>query len=214
MDWSLSSLAAATVVFAATDIDDILILAAFFGDRTLRRRAVVLGQFAGIAIITAVSAIAAYLALTIPEGWIALLGLVPLGMGLRKLWQLRSGVDADDDDELEAARRAESVAERRLHSQLAAVAAVTVANGGDNFSVYIPVFANDIAGIPAYATVFMLLTGAWCAVAYLLVNNPAGATVMRRWGHVLLPVVLVAIGAWILWDAREALATLLTRPAA
>ena len=36
------------VVFATTNIDDILLLAAFFSDRTLRPRAIVIGQFAGI----------------------------------------------------------------------------------------------------------------------------------------------------------------------
>jgi cadmium resistance protein CadD (predicted permease) len=25
---------------------------------------------------------------------------------------------------------------------------------------------------------------------------------MRRWGHAILPVVLIALGASILWDAR------------
>jgi cadmium resistance protein CadD (predicted permease) len=46
------------VLFATTNIDDILLLSAFFADRTLRPAAVVVGQFAGIAVLTIVSGVA------------------------------------------------------------------------------------------------------------------------------------------------------------
>jgi cadmium resistance protein CadD (predicted permease) len=51
------------------------------------------------------------------------------------------------------------------------VAAVTFANGGDNIGVYVPVFAT--AGVD-------------------------GISVLSRWGHILLPLVLIAIGLLIL----------------
>src|SRR5688572_980443 len=73
------------VVFATTNIDDILLLAAFFADRTMRPAAVVVGQFVGIAALTFASAVAALLALTVPDGWIALLGIAPLALGIRGL---------------------------------------------------------------------------------------------------------------------------------
>ena len=122
------------VVFATTNIDDILLLAAFFADRTLRPRAIVIGQFAGIGALTAVSAVAALLALTIPEGWIGLLGLVPLALGMRGLyasWRPRASDHADDDE------AGDVHVDTRSRMQWGAVASVTIANGGDNLGVYI-----------------------------------------------------------------------------
>lgn len=197
MVFSLSTLLAAAVVFATTNIDDIVLLAAFFGDSRIRRTAVVIGQFLGIGALTAASAVAGYLALAVPPGWIALLGLVPLGLGIQKLLQLRKP-DNDVDTPLLAERKAET----RLHSQVLAVAAVTIANGGDNLGVYVPLFARDASIIPVYAVVFTLLTAVWCLLGYAMVKHPAGAAVMRRWGHLVLPIVLIAIGVHVLLGAR------------
>lgn len=44
------------------------------------------------------------------------------------------------------------------------VAAVTLANGGDNIGVYVPVFANSgTSGMVAYLVVFLALVAVWCA---------------------------------------------------
>jgi cadmium resistance protein CadD (predicted permease) len=56
MESSLAVVGAAALVFAATNIDDVVLLAAFFGDARLRPRAIVAGQFTGIATLTAASA--------------------------------------------------------------------------------------------------------------------------------------------------------------
>jgi cadmium resistance protein CadD (predicted permease) len=67
----------AVIVFVITNVDDILLLAAFLADRSLRPRAIVAGQFVGIAILRAARAVAAVLALAVPEGWLGLLGFAP-----------------------------------------------------------------------------------------------------------------------------------------
>ena len=48
---------------------------------------------------------------------------------------------------------------------------------------------------------FAVMTGLWCAVGYKLVNNALVGEHIRRYGHILLPVVLIAIGVWILRGA-------------
>lgn len=196
---SFSSLGTAIVVFAVTDIDDLVLLAAFFGDPHLRRRAIVAGQFVGIGLLTAASALAAWAAIAIPPGWISLLGLLPLGLGLYKLWELRRR--AADDDEAGEVMQAERRLEGKLHSQILSVAAVTVASGADNLSVYIPLFAANFAALPLFVGVFAVMTAIWCALGYALVRNPAGAALMNRWGHILLPLVLIALGLHILSGA-------------
>ena len=82
-----------------------------------------------------------------------------------------------------------------------AVAGVTIANGGDNLAVYIPVFASGIHAIPIYILTFAVMTGLRCGAGYKLVNNALVGEPIRRYGHILLPLVLIAIGVWILRDA-------------
>jgi cadmium resistance protein CadD (predicted permease) len=185
----------AIAVFASTNIDDIVLLTAFFGDVRLRRMSIVAGQFLGICILTTVSALVASASLIIPSGWAALLGIVPLGLGLRDLWVLRRDRSSDDDHGATPAGR---VFDRRIDSQILGISAVTVANGGDNLGVYIPLFANNLAVVPLFAAVFVAMTAVWCGVGYLFVNNPVGAALVGRFGRILLPVVLIVIGVYIL----------------
>lgn len=189
----------AVMVFASTNIDDVFLLAAFFADPHLRVRSVVLGQFIGIGALVAASAAAAWASLAVPEGYTALLGAVPLALGLHKLWRIRQPDSEASDGDVQAA---EALAERRTHSQVLAVTGVTVANGGDNLGVYIPLFASEPAGIPIYVAVFAGMTALWCFAGYRLVQNRFVGAQIKRYAHVALPVVLIGLGVWILAGAR------------
>jgi cadmium resistance protein CadD (predicted permease) len=199
----LPAMAIAVAVYASTNIDDLLILAVFFADPQVRVGAVVAGRFLGLAVLVLASAAAALLAMAVPGEWIALLGLVPLALGLRLLPALfgKSG-DADEEEE-EALAGARQSARRGFVAQSLTVAGVTLANGGDNLGVYIPLFATAPQAIITYIAVFAVMTAAWCALGYLVVNNPLIGDRIRRHGHVLLPVVLIALGLYILSDAVE-----------
>jgi cadmium resistance protein CadD (predicted permease) len=194
-----STVGIGAVVFAVTNIDDVIVVAAFFADQRLPRRAVVVGQFLGIGVLVLASALAALLTLAVPQGWIALLGLVPLAMGLRSLVALRRG--RLEDEESTGRVAAARLDERPPYGPMLAIAAVTVANGGDNLGVYIPLFASTPDAIPAYAAVFGLMTALLCLVGHLAVNNRLLGASTRRYGHVALPFVLIAVGGYILSGA-------------
>ena len=200
----MSSLAATVgigaVVFAVTNIDDVIVVAAFFADPRLRRRWVVAGQFLGIGALVLASALAALLALAVPQGWIALLGMVPLVMGLRSLLALRRDLGRVEQAVPGVAARARLDA-RAPYWQILTVASVTVANGGDNLGVYIPLFAVAPASIPVYAMVFGVMTTLLCVAGYLAVSNRFLGPSIGRYGHMALPIVLIAIGAYILTGA-------------
>ena len=192
----LADVGTAIAVFVVTNVDDILLLAALFGSG-LAVRAVVAGQFLGIAVLTGVSVGAAYAATAVPTAWVHWLGLLPIAMGVWLLVQLirkRSDGAPDRPDDVAAEQQFEA----KLGSQVLGVTAITIANGGDNLSVYIPLFAKSVAVLPVYVIVFAVLTAVWCWLGYVLVKNPIGGAVMERWGHILLPFVLIAIGVHIL----------------
>jgi cadmium resistance protein CadD (predicted permease) len=198
----LTQLGVAVIVFASTNIDDLLILSVFFASAILRKRSIVMGQFLGIGTLVAASAVAAVAALTVPDGWTHLLGVVPLALGLRHLstaLRTRGHEDEDDDDRRLTEER---VTDQRTHSQVLAVAGVTIANGGDNLGVYIPLFASASWAIPIYASIFAAMTALWCWIGYRLVGSPFVGDRIRRYGHIALPVVLIALGLHILAGAR------------
>ncbi|AQW55696.1 cadmium resistance transporter [Streptomyces violaceusniger] len=181
-------------LFAVTNVDDILILSLFFAQGARHRgsaRRIVLGQYLGFAAILAVAAAAAFGATFLPETAVPYLGLLPLALGLKAAWQAwKQRGEGDDED----GHAAEGGGPRALE-----VAAVTFANGGDNIGVYVPVFATAGAGgMSVYAVVFLALVGVWCLVGRFFAGRPVIAKALSRWGHVLLPLVLIALGLLIL----------------
>lgn len=189
----------AIVVFISTNIDDIFLLAAFFADKKLKARSIILGQCLGIGALVAVSAVVAWLAFALPEGWISLLGFLPLYLGLSQIKSLWA--DVDDTEEDAEIQLQEHTVERSMGSQMVAVAGVTIANGGDNLGVYIPMFANSLTSIPLFAVVFAVMTLLWCLLGYVLVNNRVFGHMIRKYGHKILPIVLTLLGLDILSGA-------------
>jgi cadmium resistance protein CadD (predicted permease) len=181
-------------MFAVTNIDDILVLALFFGQATNRAGAVrvVVGQYLGFAAILAAAILGALGAGLLPESVIPYLGLLPLLLGLRAAWtawrERRSG--NHDDDRAASALEGPGILQ---------VAAVTLANGGDNIGVYVPVFAvAGTAGMVMYVVVFLIGVAIWCAAGRFFATRPVIAKALSRGGHILMPIVLIAIGAIIL----------------
>ncbi len=180
-------------MFVATNIDDLVVLAVFFGrargDGSAILR-VVLGQYAGFIAILAVCVLGAVGARLLPDTAVAYFGLVPLLLGIRAAW-LAWRHRNDDDDDWEVGNRP--------GVGIATVAAVTFANGGDNIGVYVPVFAvAGPTGMPAYVIVFLIGVGLWCALSQRIAAHPAVAKILERWEHVLLPVVFIGIGLAVL----------------
>jgi cadmium resistance protein CadD (predicted permease) len=173
---------AGAAAFAATNLDDLLLLIAFFAAGTYRARDVVLGQYAGIGLLFAVSAAASLVSLVIPASHLSLLGLLPVLIGLKQLF----GKDAPE--------RAVPAT-----SGFLSVAAVTVASGGDNIGVYTPLFATSSAqAIGAIGAIFAVMTALWCLAAHWLVRHPAAGAPIRRYGSKAMPLVLIGIGLFIL----------------
>lgn len=204
MEQILPVLGVSVVVFVSTNIDDILLLSAFFADPGFTPAQVVAGQLLGNAALVIASVACALLAVRVPDGWIGLLGLAPLALGLRGLWALWRGSRAGEAGVADGADAAGSAREPHGSAsrfKVIAVASVTVANGGDNLGVYIPLFSSSPAHIPLHAAVFAVMTGAWCALGHRLVNHPILGTRIRRSGRAALPFVLLGLGLWILSDA-------------
>jgi len=88
------------------------------------------------------------------------------------------------------------------HTNIAAVVAVTVANGGDNVSVYIPLFAmRSASDIALMGVVFAVMTALWLNLAYWLTRHRMIGAPVRRYTRLLMPFVFVTLGVLILYQA-------------
>jgi cadmium resistance protein CadD (predicted permease) len=175
-------------MFAATNVDDLVLLAVFFGQAAGRwgTGKVVAGQFLGFGATLAASIGGALGAGLLPDGAVRWLGVLPLLLGIRAAWQAWR----TDDDEPAVA------------TGVLAIAVVCFANGGDNVGVYVPAFAaTGPAGLVGYSVVFLVGVAVWCVAGWFLATRPGIARVLARWGHVVLPVVLIALGVLILVGA-------------
>jgi cadmium resistance protein CadD (predicted permease) len=181
-------LATAFVAFAGTTVDDLVVLAALFTtNRAVGRpntATIVGGQYAGFASIVVLALLAARGLQIIPEPWIGLLGLVPIGFGL---WGLVRAGTGDRDDK------------PPLASTFPQVVAVTFANGADNISVFTPLFRSmELIGSLTVAGVFLGLIGVWCGIGRALGTHRIVVGTIGRVSHWLVPIVFIVVGTSIL----------------
>ncbi|GII34811.1 cadmium resistance transporter [Planotetraspora mira] len=190
----LAAIGTGTAVFAGTNVDDIIILTVLFLSSRASGRPrpwqIVGGQYAGIAALVAVSAIAALGLTIVPDRWVGLLGLVPFGLGLWGMIKSIRTIDAGVDPSPTVA------------TGLLSVAGVTIANGADNISVYTPMFRTIgvTAGLVT-VTVFTVLVAVWCAAGSWLGSHGRVIAVVERFGHWLVPAVFMVIGAVIVVES-------------
>ena len=189
----LTSVLQAIGLFAATNIDDIIVLSLFFargaGQRGTTAR-ILAGQYLGFAgILAAAILVTIGAGAFLPSAAIPYFGLIPLGLGLWAAWEAWRG-DGDDDDEAKVAGKKVGVG---------TVAGVTFANGGDNIGVYTPVFLSvEPLAVVAYCVIFLALVAVLVALARFVATRPPIAEVLERFEHILFPIVLIGLGIVIL----------------
>lgn len=208
MNWLAAALTSGIAAFCATNIDDIIILILFFAqvNATFRKRHIIVGQYLGFTALLLASLPGFFGRLAVSPEWIGLLGFIPIGIGILQLIR-----GAETEPEVQDVTHApdKSMSKTRLQSFFASlispqtygVAAVTIANGGDNISIYVPLFAShDLAGLCVILGVFYVLVGVWCYVGYLLSSHQAIALLITRYGHAIVPFVMIGLGLFILFD--------------
>lgn len=197
----IATVIAAMTAFAATNIDDIVILMLLFSQEnaSFPTRHIVVGQYLGFAVLLLVSLPSFFGGMVISKPWIGLLGFVPIAIGIIHLRD-----NADDDADIQTINASSpklTPFTRLLHPQVFQVAAITVANGGDNIGIYVPLFASsNLISLSIILIVFALLIGVWCFVAYQLTRHRAIAPILTRYTKRIVPFVLIGLGLYILFE--------------
>lgn len=215
MNGLIQAILTGTTAFVATNIDDIILLMLFFAqvNSTFRSRHIVLGQYLGFTGLIIASLPGFFSGLILPRPWIGLLGILPIAIGIHALIHpdtdetqiqtVSSAVKKSDGDRSLWARfwaRLKSL----FAPQTYTVTAVTLANGGDNIGIYVPLFASSSwSSLLTILSVFYSLIGIWCYVAYRLARQPAIASVLTRYSQRIVPFVLIGLGLFILIESES-----------
>lgn len=182
MNGYISLLSASIATFAATNIDDAFLLTLFFARRIPTRR-IVAGQYVGFAAILGISLIGVWCALAIPHRWIHFLGVLPLAIGIRRLLQ---------------ARRSDALQPGIMTESVTSIGLLTLSNGADNISVYMPFFVINRADLGLILLAYVALVALWCFVGRWLGNHALILRSVERWGHWVVPAVFVGLGIYVL----------------
>jgi cadmium resistance protein CadD (predicted permease) len=183
--------------FVATNIDDIFVLMMFFSSLTFPVRQVVLGQFIGIGLLIAISALGSLISLVVPTYIIGLMGIIPIIIGIKNLVEIRK------KDKSPSRQAVQNKKKNRSYFSFLSVAAITFSNGGDNIGVYVPLFSkyNTVSQITTLIAVFIAMTAIWCISSYYFMNHPLVASKIRHIGNIILPFVLIGLGIYILTES-------------
>lgn len=198
--------------FVSTNIDDLLILIAFFATPRFPPFQIVLGQYIGMGSLIVVSLLGLLIALVVPRNLIGLIGLFPIAIGIKELLELHkksNDYDNNNKDDDEEEEKNEQLAKQRLQRSkkiaylpFLTVAAVTF-SGGEEIGIYTSLFAtnNEVIHIITLVSVVMVLTGFWCGLANYFVNHSFLAERFRRIAGRLLPFVLIGLGIYVMAEA-------------
>ena len=182
----ITTVVTAVMAYISTNIDDIFVLVFLLCQvRGTAKGRSIAGHFLGVGMITLVSMLGALGLQKLPLKYVGLLGLVPIGLGIRA-WLCR---DHDEETGSDAVG-------------LWGMALITLGNGADNVGVYLPLFTGFSASERVAATVvFALMTAVWVWLANSLAGFPKVKTAIGRYKTVLVPLVFIALGGFIILES-------------
>jgi cadmium resistance protein CadD (predicted permease) len=187
------TVAAAAVMFAATNVDDAVVLTVLHAARRAtgapKQSAIWVGQYLGVGLMVVVALLAATGFRVVALHWVGLLGLIPLTRGIVMLATATTGALRGDDDDSAPV----------MATGWWQVTALTFANGGDNIAAYTAAFRiMGPADTTVTVTVFAAGIAVWCVATSLLVARLRLVEVLQRSSRWIIPVVFIALGVYII----------------
>ena len=147
--------------FIASNIDDTFILILLFSSLNFQTRHIIIGLSLGIGVLIMISALGALIALALPPFLIALMGLIPIALGVKRLVEHQKRITSKN----------KTLQDNKGQGLIPflTVSGITISNGGDDIGVFTPLFAkyNTVAEITTLVAIFMAMTLVWCILFIL-----------------------------------------------
>ncbi|MHB8807535.1 MAG: CadD family cadmium resistance transporter [Anaerolineaceae bacterium] len=188
----LATIFTAIATYVATSIDYLIILVIFFSREKGKNqiKSVVLGQYLGTGALVIFSLLIAFGFSFIPRSWIiGLLGLIPIALGLKVLFK--------DDEEEEENEVMESA--HKFRSLVLSLTALTIASGGDNIGIYVPLFSSITSSeIKVTVVVYFILVAVLCYISNRIANIKYVGETIEKYERIIVPIVFIGLGIMIL----------------
>ena len=183
-------------LFAVTNIDTLLVVAAFCVDRDYRTVEVFLGYYVGVIVALTATIVGAMFVAGWLRSWSFLLGIFPIALGVRSLLNQRASGDGEEG----VKRGVDGSGLSRAGTGRTVIVFTTVIGlSGDNVVVYIPFFL-ELSADELRVVVVAYLLGALLVfpVAVAIARRTVSAGVPEWVDRLLVPVTLVLMGTYIL----------------
>lgn len=202
MSGLVTAITTGITAFCATNVDDLAILLLLFSQKkpSFRYQQILVGQYLGFTLLVIASLPGFLGGLLIPQDAIGLLGFIPIIIGIDRLLNKK---DSLSEVELSTELNANSIFSNLISSETYSVAALTVANGTDNASVYIPLFAHSsLSSLLIILSIFFCLVGVWCYIAQKLTNSLTVTHLLNSYSHNFVGMFLIGLGIFIVLDSQ------------
>lgn len=186
----IASIFTSIIAYISTNIDDIFVLMILLAQAaTGVKGKLIAGHFLGVCLITVVSMLGAFGLQSLPLKYVGILGLVPIGLGIKAWLDHKKGSDGDGAPEVQGV-------------SLLSMAMITVGNGADNVGVYIPLFTG-FSGSERIGSVivFAAMTALWIFLANSLAQFPRVKSAVGKYKNIIIPAVFILLGVYIIMDS-------------
>lgn len=213
MEALIATLQAALAVAMATTFDDNIYLTGFFSetDQDFRPIHIIVGELLGFTALITTSFIASRaLANTVPLTMIGWLGMLPILIGCHNLVKLLKPIGKRDlipltgkgDKRQGFSSTRPRITKTLRDPQTYRVSAITISNGGNNLSIYIPFMATSsaIAGLLTVLVCYLAVMS-WLLLSFRLTRLPGISMHLSRHAGRIFPFVLMWLGFRILHDS-------------
>lgn len=189
MAGALTMIVLAAGTFAATNVDNLVLLVAWMLSGRVPRHHIFMGYAVGMALLLAVTIGLGFSSNLMPVQYLGYLGIIPVLLGVKMLFDLRRKNNVGLDD-LQAPSPKSSIVE---------IASTQLANGVDTILVFSPLLA-DSSGDIDYVIVssFTVMVAMWFGVAWLLALHASRLKYVTLAGQWIAPVVMILVGIYIL----------------
>ena len=150
--------------FAATNVDNLVLMVVLLGAQPENKASVTLGFVVGAICVLCVAALGAALGTNLDPGLVGYMGLAPILMGLYLLYRQLRPSPADSPDRATAPQA----------TGILATSVLMFSNSADSIAVFFPLLAESSGESLLWeVTAFLVMVLLWAALAWRVSEQPA-----------------------------------------
>jgi cadmium resistance protein CadD (predicted permease) len=177
--------------YAATNLDNFILLVALLARYRNHRAIVIAGFFASTLVLAIVGLWIGKAANFVPVQYLGLLGFVPISIGVIELFKLRRGNTNATEAKEELADGGQKVFTTTLGTQLG--------NGADTIVVFGVLFIDSVPAADILTVItFAAMAFIFVCVGIYAVRHPALSEWIDRYAHRVMPFILIIVGVYVI----------------